>query len=116
METTMNKYIMITTTFDNKEEDLGITINKQSLEFIGATTSEVFKEDMKDNHYNEYYVVHADLDINDIILQREEVQNIKWFAKEELIKKINNNYEDLTGKLGCWNYLLKYFEIKEKNK
>ena len=44
-------------------------------------------------------------------LQKEEVQDIRWFDIEDLKIRINNNYEGLTGKYGCWNYLLKYIEI-----
>ena len=93
------------------KEELGIDIDKNFLEFIGATTSINEKGDIINKHYNEYYIVHSDLDINNIVLQKEEVQDIKWFDKKELLAKINNSYEDLTEKIGCWNYLVKYFEM-----
>ena len=54
--------------------------------------------------------------MKDITLQQEEVQDIKWFDKNEIIERINNNYNDLTDKIGCWNYLMKYFEMIEKNR
>ena len=47
-------------------------------------------------------------------MQKEEVQDIKWFEKEIVINKIKNNYEGLTEKFGCWKYLMKYFEIINK--
>lgn len=97
------------------KEEIGIDINKESLEFIGVTTSENIKGDRIDRHFNEYFIVHCDIDLNDITLQEEEVQDIKWFDKEEIIRRINNNYEGLTRKIGCWEYLIKYFEIMEKN-
>ena len=86
-------------------------INKNDLEFIGGTISENISGDIINRHFNEFYVVHKNIDIKDIVLQEEEVQDIKWFDKEDIVKKINNNYETLTDKVGCWNYLLKYFEI-----
>lgn len=93
------------------KEELGLDISLKDLEFIGATTSEVIKDKIIDRHYNEYYIIHKDVDIKDITLQEEEVSDIKWFTKEELINKVNNNFEDLTTKIGCWNYLIKYFEL-----
>ena len=96
------------------QEEIGIHIDKNDLEFIGATTSENVKGDIINRHYNENYIVHKDVDIKDIVLQEEEVQDIRWFDKEEIIEKIKNNYQDLTEKTGCWNYLLKYFEIIDK--
>lgn len=97
------------------KEEIGVNIKKEDLEFIGTTISNQTQDNIINNHFNEYYIVHKDLDIKDIILQKEEVQNIKWFTKEEIINKINNDYEGLTGKFGCWKYLLKYLEIKDGN-
>ena len=97
------------------KEEIGIDINKEELEFIGATTSETIKGEIINRHFNEYYIVHKNINIDDIILQEEEVQDIKWLEKEEIIRRINNNYENLTEKFGCWNYLMKYYEMIEKN-
>ena len=93
------------------KEEIGIDIDKSDLEFIGCTTSETISGDIINRHFNEYYIVHKDVDLKDIILQKEEVQDIKWFTKEEIVDKINNNYKDLTEKTGCWDYLVKYFEM-----
>ncbi len=99
------------------KEELGIEINKESMEFIGVTTSENIKNDIINRHFNEHYIVHKNIELKDIVLQKEEVQDIKWFDIETVINKINNNYEDLTSKTGCWNYLIKYIEItRNKNK
>lgn len=97
------------------KEEIGIDLCKNDLEFIGATISEDIKKDIINRHFNEYFIAHCNVDLNEITLQEEEVQNIKWFDKEDIMKRINNNYEDLTAKVGCWNYLMKYFEIIEKN-
>lgn len=93
-------------------EEIGVKINKNDLEFIGCTTSTIIRGDIVDNHYNEFYIVKRDVNLNDIKLQEEEVQDIKWFDREDVIERINNNYDDLTDKMGCWEYLEKYFELK----
>ena len=95
------------------KEEIGVDITKNDLEFIGGTRSENISGNIVNRHFNEFYIVHKDLDINDIILQEDEVQDIKWFNKEEVISRINDNYKELTDKIGCWNYLLKYFEINK---
>lgn len=97
------------------KEEIGIDLSKNDLEFIGATTSENIKGEIINRHFNEYFIAHSDIDLKDITLQEEEVQDIKWFDKEDIIKRVNNNYEDLTDKIGCWNYLIKYFEITNNN-
>ncbi len=93
------------------KEEIGIDIDKSDLEFIGGTSSENISGDIINRHFNEFYIVHKDVDVKDIVLQESEVQDIKWFDKEEVVARIKNNYQDLTDKVGCWNYLLKYFEI-----
>lgn len=95
------------------KEEIGIDINTNQLLFIGSTTSTNISGNIINNHYNEYFVVKSDVSVDKIVLQEEEVQDIKWFTKEEIIERINNNYEGLTDKVGCWNYLMKYFEIME---
>lgn len=97
------------------KEEIGIELKKETLEFIGSTISEDVKGDIINRHFNEYYVTHLDLDTKDIVLQEEEVQDIKWFDKEEIIERVNENYRDLTDKVGCWKYLIKYFEMIDKN-
>ena len=97
------------------KEEIGVDISKSDLVFIGGTRSENISGDIINRHFNEFYVVHKDLDLNDVVLQEEEVQDIKWFDCEEIINRINSNYLDLTDKISCWNYLLKYFELEVKN-
>ena len=42
---------------------------------------------------------------------------MKWFDKEEVVRRIKNNYDGITDKTGCWDYLLKYYEwMDSKNK
>lgn len=54
------------------------------------------------------------LNEKDLVLQAEEVQDIKWIGKEEIISRIRNNYDGITDKIGCWEYLIKYFELVSK--
>lgn len=96
------------------KEEIGIELKKEELEFIGGTISENIKGDIINRHFNEFFIVHRDIDLEDITLQEEEVQDIKWFDKEEIKRRINNHYEGLTEKIGCWNYLIKYFEFTDK--
>ena len=98
------------------KEELGIEVEKSSLEFIGATISEDIKNDIINRHFNEFYVVHKNIDIKDITLQKDEVQDIKWIDINQLINRIKNNYQDLTLKKDFWNYIIKYFEIIETQK
>lgn len=35
---------------------------------------------------------------------------VKYFSKDELLKRISNNYDGLTDKTGPWNFLEKILE------
>ena len=94
-------------------EELGIDITLADMEAIGATSSETFEGPIINRHYNEHYIVHKDIDIADIKMQEEEVQAVEWVDVEDLIQKIQNDYDGLTKKIGCWNFLMKYLEIKK---
>lgn len=98
------------------KEELGIELEKNDITFIGSTLSTNIKEDIINKHFNEYYIANKDLDETKLKLQVEEVSEVKWIDKDEIISKIKDNYNGITDKEGCWEYLIKYYEwIDSKN-
>lgn len=93
------------------KEELNIDVHENEIKYLVGSTSSNVKNDMIDNHFNECYIITKDLDISNIKLQKEEVSDVKWFSREEILNRINNNFNDLTGKTGPWNFLKKYYEI-----
>ena len=110
-------YDLVRNTFKKRIVHYNIDVDKKDILFIGASTSiNVNKEkDILNKHFNEYYIVNKDVNVSDLKLQSEEVSDAKWFDKEDILKRIDNNYEDITDKEGCWEYLKKYYEWKENN-
>lgn len=96
------------------QEELGIILNKNEMTFLGSSISTNLKGDIINNHFNEYYIVNKDLDETTLTLQKEEVSEVKWINKEEIISKIINNYDGITDKEGCWEYLIKYYDWADK--
>ena len=96
------------------KEELGVTLDKDNITFIGASISSDLKGDIVNNHFNEYYIVNEDIDETKLILQEEEVSDIKWVDEDEIIKRVQDNYNGITDKQGCWEYLMKYFEWLNK--
>ncbi|MBR9704044.1 NUDIX domain-containing protein [Candidatus Pacearchaeota archaeon] len=45
----------------------------------------------KYNHFTQWFTTIVDKPINHFKIQDEEVAEVKWFSKKELIKQINNN-------------------------
>ena len=98
------------------KEELGLSVKKEEIIFIGCSTSINKKGDILNKHFNEYYIVTKDIDEKNLSLQKEEVSEVKWINKEEIIERIKNNYDEITDKEGCWEYLIKYYEWLEKIK
>lgn len=93
------------------KEEINLDLTKEELTFIGSTISKNNNNGLIDNHFNEFYIVRKNIDIKNLTIDKEEVSDLKWISKEELLRKLNNNYEDLTTKKGCWEYLEKYFSM-----
>ena len=97
------------------KEEIGINVDKSDILFIGASISDTVKGEIKNRHYNEYYIVNKEIGISELKLQTEEVSDAKWFDMNDVIKRIDDNYNGITEKIGCWNYFKKYCEWKENN-
>jgi isopentenyldiphosphate isomerase len=95
------------------KEELGITADIKDCTFIGCCRSTNIKGDVINNHFNEYYILKKDINIEDLKVDPIEVKEVRWFKTEDLINRINNNFEGITTKIGCWNCLKRYLE---KNK
>lgn len=96
------------------KEELGIELKKEDITFIGSSISVNIKGDIINKHFNEYYIANKEVDEKRLKLQKEEVSEVKWINKEDIIEKINNNFDGITDKEGCWDYLKKYYEWAEK--
>lgn len=89
------------------KEELGVEINDNDIKYLVGSTSINQKGDIINKHYNECYLITKKVDISKINLQKEEVSEVKYFSKEELLERISNNYNGLTEKTGPWNFLEK---------
>lgn len=85
------------------KEELGIDITDDDIKYIVTTTSKYDKNGYINNHYDECYIITKNINLKDIVLQKEEVSDIKYFSKDEIIKRIDNNYDELTEKTVSWS-------------
>ena len=87
------------------KEELGIDIQDDEIKYLIGSTSINKKKNIINKHYNECYLIIKEIDIAEMDLQKEEVSEVKYFTKKEILERINNNYEGLTEKTGPWNFL-----------
>ena len=56
------------------EEELGFTLTKNDILFIGSSISVNEKENIINKHFNEYYIVNKDIDISNLKINLKESQ------------------------------------------
>ena len=98
------------------KEELDIDVKKEELTYVGSFISEDIKPNIINRHFNEFFIIEKDINLDNITIQEEEVQDVKWFDEDEIIERINNNYDGITDKVACWHYLKKYLELKKDGK
>ena len=96
------------------KEELGIDITDDDIKYLVGSSSINIKGDIINKHYNECYLITKDIDISKIKLQEEEVSEVKYFSKEEVLNMIDNNYSGLTEKTGSWNFLRRILNNYQK--
>ena len=93
------------------KEELGIDITDDDIKYLVSSTSINEKGDIINKHYNECYIITKNINISDIKIQEDEVSDVKYFSKDDVLKRIKKNYEGLTVKTRVLNFLQKILEI-----
>lgn len=73
------------------KEELGLDPSQYELKFIEKIREKLNNNGVISNEFVSIFVVYADTDISNVVLQKEEVSEIKWCSKEELNSLIKNN-------------------------
>ena len=92
------------------KEELNLEVKDSEIKYLISSTLTYNKNGYINNHYDECYLITKDVDISKLKLQESEVSEIKYFKIEELINRINNNYDGLTEKNVSWNFIKKILE------
>lgn len=64
------------------EEELGINVDNDALT--------CYKTIQTEDDFVDFYYLKKDIDLNDVSMQVEEVQDVKWFSKEQIEYMIEN--------------------------
>ena len=84
------------------KEELGIDVAEEELTFIGT-----YK---RVNDFVDTYMMEKDIDINDITIQPEEVQDVKWMSIDNFEKLINRGEASDTSYGLFKNYYDNYYK------
>lgn len=94
-------------------EEIGIEINREKLEYLFTFSQEVIENDGKfiDNMFYDVYLLEQDINLNDLILQEDEVSEVKYLDFKVFEKMIENKDRDIVNHPEEWK---KLFEILHK--
>lgn len=94
-------------------EEIGIEINRDRLEYLFTFSQEVIENDGKfiDNMFYDVYLLEQDVNLNDLILQEDEVSEVKYMDFKVFEKMIENKDKDIVNHPEEWK---KLFEILHK--
>ena len=101
------------------KEELNLDVKDSEIKYLISSTLKYNKNGYINNHYDECYLITKDVDLSELKLQESEVSEIKYFKVQELIDRINNNYDGLTEKNVSWTFIKKILEsdiLKQLNK
>jgi isopentenyl-diphosphate Delta-isomerase len=97
------------------KEEIGVNANKEDLEKIMVyKNSAKVNDGMINNEFYHIFLLKKDLDINNLELQEEEVEKVKWFSFEELKELLKPGAKDSI--LSLHNYIPKMISLIEKKK
>lgn len=75
------------------KEELGIDVSNAPFAFVGSTTR--YYKNCPD--ILDVYIFELDISIENIIIQKDEVNDVKWATKEEIIQLYNDGEFEATG-------------------
>ena len=90
------------------------TARREMLEELGLdydfTDNKAYLTVNFESGFDDFYFIEMDLDINDLILQEDEVQAVKWATKDEILKlRKENNFIPYFE-----TFLISLFELRTK--
>ena len=89
-------------------EELGLYLEKYSYEKLGVFKEKLCNNGIISNEFVYTYIIYDDIDTNELKLQEEEVECVKWFNRDELNNLIiNKKIINHKGEYEILNTLLK---------
>jgi len=91
-------------------EELGLEVSDDEIKYLVGSTSIDTSSAYINKHFNECYIITKNVDLSEIVLQTEEVSEVKFFSLNDILNMVNDDYKCITRKIGPWNFLIKILE------
>ncbi|MFP4477991.1 MAG: NUDIX hydrolase [Candidatus Izemoplasmatales bacterium] len=92
------------------KEEIGLSLKREEIKFIES----IYIDHPDANFIIDLYMVHKEIDLNALTLEKKEVKDVRLATKDDIIKLLKNhqfwNFNDLDPKMDYFNKLEKRFE------
>lgn len=94
-------------------EEIGLELPELAFELLSVVKQPrvVHREDFIDDEFNDVYIVHQDLNVEDLKLPPDEVEEVRWISIEEFKKWIKGEGELLVPHEEEYQQLLSYLKL-----
>lgn len=92
-------------------EEIGLKLNDDDIKLL-----DIYKSDSNEHYFSYGYIAFTNLKIEDFVLQKEEVEKVKYFKIEELEKYKEENCKDFTFYKWSLDSFKKQMEILKKHR
>ena len=99
----------ITTVVREGYEELGINIDLLKMEYLFTNKEQLVYKDIESNEFVDVYLLKQNINLEDIVLQKEEVEAVKYISVSEFIEMIDTKDETLLPHSYEYEWLKKYF-------
>jgi len=79
------------------KEEIGL-----NLEVKKSVKVKKFSKENPHNFFCQWFTATFDIDAKDIVFDKKEVAEVKWFTKEELLQRIKESPKDFAGTVQAW--------------
>lgn len=72
-------------------EELGLKIDEKKLKFLFTNKESISHDNITNNEFVDIYVYEADVDLDNLLLQQEEVEDVAWVSLPDFESLLNNS-------------------------
>ena len=88
------------------KEEIGLSVKKSNLSFFKIIKHKTIFKKIKNNEFYYVYFLKIDKKINELKLQKEEVQKVKFISLKELEKELKNNPDKFAHHGSYWTEII----------
>lgn len=92
------------------KEEIGISLSPSEIEHFGCALSDFSEGAITCHIFADGYIIRKSINIDSLKINEDEIEELRWFKKEEILEMIKNKDERLIKKNFLWNFLTQIYK------